>query len=57
MKEYFAILGGTILTYDHVSVVTLVGDERVVGDGVEHDPAKLGMFWDWAGHGCNIFIL
>ena len=44
-----------LLTYDHVSIVTLVRDERVVGDGVEHDPAKLGMLRDWAGDGCNIF--
>ena len=41
------------LTYDHVSVITFVGDERVVGDGVEHDAAKLGMFRDWTGDGCN----
>ena len=55
--RYFTEALMLLLTYDHVSVVALVWDQGVVGDGVEHDPAKLGMFWDWAGHGCNIFIL
>ena len=44
------------LTEDHVAVVTLVRDQGVVGDGVEHDTTKLWMFWDWAGHGCNILL-
>jgi len=42
-----------VLTYNHVSVVALVGDHGVVGDGVEHDSPKGGVRGDGALHSCN----
>ena len=40
-------------TYDHVPVVTLVRDEGVEGDGVEHHPPVSRVLWYRAAHGWN----
>ena len=41
-------------TYDHVPIVTLVRDEGVEGDGVEHHPPVSRVLWYRAAHGWNI---
>ena len=42
-----------LYTYDHVAVVTLVGYERVVGEGVEHHPPVSRVLRHRAAHGWN----
>ena len=39
------------LSYDCVAIVTLIGDQGVVGHGVEHHATKGWVDWYWARHG------
>ena len=45
------------VTYDHVAVVTLVGDEGVVGDGVEHHAPERRVGGRGAGHSCSSVLV
>ena len=45
------------LAYDHVAIVTLVRDQGVVGQRVEHHSAIGRVGWDWARHGWSITVL
>ena len=47
------ILIVVIITYDHVAIVTLVRDERVVGDAVVHDPPVGWIQWHCTLNSCK----